>query len=486
MKSRLFSYSSITLLIGGLFAQCFTGETASANWENSFLWDAPVQVSRPATPKTGRKPRQKHVPPVEVVPLLTLKYQVLTRGDGGTAQKVDAAKTDFKVGDQLKLAVTPNQNGFLYVVHHSIDNNNKVIDQPHVIFPNPGVNDGRNAVKKDEQYLVPKYCPQFTEDPTDCWWEITPPNGKDFFTVIFSRDEIADLPSKLTNEDSSNDKDAIAMNIIAQIKNSSNTKDIARSDKVKISSRSTTESDGTYIQNTNKSDNEELFDTIELRHQVDTGNNPVALTRALFVKKRADAMHVSFLKGGREIDPGQVFKAGDEIEVKYESNFNGYIYLVNITPKNQRFLIFPCIRPPGFNITVDKGTTQTVGFDDEKGTEVLQVILARERIDFLENAIKSDCCADPTKCELSASAASAAAELASNAAKQQKGGIAVNDVLAVVPENRSSGIRARGITLAQGKKGGSYVAIENSSSSQDDSKLKAGRYVVFEIRLNHN
>lgn len=485
MRSRLFSYFLITFVICGLFAQTFTGRLASAKGENPYIWDEPVKVSRPAKPKTGRKPRPKPVPPVEVVPLLTLKYQVLIRGDGGMARKIDAAKTDFKIGDQLKLAVTPNQNGFLYVVHHSVDNNNKVIDQPHVIFPNPGINNGNNAVRKDEQYLVPKYCPQF-EDPSDCWWEITPPNGKDFFTVIFSRDEIEDLPSKLTNEDSNNDKDAIAMNIIAKIKNSSNTKDIARADKIKINSRSTTESDGTYVQNTNKNDNEELFDTIELKHESDAGANPVALTRALFVKKRADAMHVSFLKGGREIDPGQVFKAGDEIEVKYESNFNGYIYLVNITPKSQRFLIFPCAHTTAFNITVDKGTTQTVGFDNEKGTEVLQVIIARERIDFLESAIKGDCCEDPTKCELSASAASAAAELASNAAKQQKGGIAVNDLLAVVPENRSSGVRARGITLAQGKKGGSYVAIENPSPSQDDSKLKAGRYAVFEIRLNHN
>ena len=309
MKSRLFSYSLITLVIGGLIAQCFTIESASAKGENSFLWDAPVKVSQPAKPKPGRKrppSRPKPIKGYEESPLLTLKYQVLMRGDGGMAKRVDAAKTDFKVGDQLKLAVTPNQSGFLYVVHHSVDNNNKVIDQPHVIFPNPGVNDGRNAVKKDEQYLVPKYCPQF-EDPSDCWWEITPPSGKDFFTVIFSRDEITDLPSKLTNEDSNNDRDAIAMNIIAKIKSTSNTKDIARADKIKINSRSTTESDGTYVQNTNKNDNEELFDTIELSHQSEAGDNPVALTRALFVKKRADAMHVSFLKGGRDIDPSQVF-----------------------------------------------------------------------------------------------------------------------------------------------------------------------------------
>ena len=320
MKSRLFSYSLITLVIGGLFAQCFTIETASAKGENSFLWDAPVQVSRPAKPKTGRKPRPKPVKPVEETPLLTLKYQVLMRGDGGAAQRVDAVKTEFKVGDQLKLAVTPNQDGFLYIVHHSVDNNNKIIDQPHVIFPNPEINGGKNGVKKDERYIVPKRCPQF-EDPEDCWWEITPPSGKDFFTVIFSRDELKDLPSQMTSEDSGKDKDAVAMNIITQLKSTSNTKDIARADKIKIDSRNTTESDGTYIQNTNKNDNEEIFDAIELRHQSESGNTPVALTRALFVKKRADAMHVSFLKGGRDLDPSQTFKSTDEFDVKFRKQF---------------------------------------------------------------------------------------------------------------------------------------------------------------------
>src|ERR1044071_8682868 len=102
MKSRLFSYSLITLVIGGLFAQCFTIETASAKGENSFLWDAPVQVSQPAKPKPGRKRPPSRPKPnnkgEEESPLLTLKYQVLMRGDGGMAQKVDAAKKDFKVG----------------------------------------------------------------------------------------------------------------------------------------------------------------------------------------------------------------------------------------------------------------------------------------------------------------------------------------------------------------------------------------------------
>ncbi len=488
MRSRLFGYSLITLVIGGLLAQPLTSEMVSAKGENSVFWDAPVKVSRTQTAKPGRKPRPKPVKPEEV-PLLTLNYQVLVRGDGGAAQKVDAAQQDFKTGDQMKLAVTPNQTGFLYIVHHSVDNNNNVVDRPHVVFPHKSINEGRNEVKKDEQYLVPKYCPQF-EDPSDCWWEITPPSGKDVFTVIFSRDKITDLSDKLSNDKSSDDPDAVDMNIISKIKSTSNTKDIARVKEIKVNSTRETVSNGTYVQNTNKNDNEEIFETIELRHLSEAGNTPVAMTRALYVKKRTDAMHVSFLKkGGGEVDPSRdVFTSADEITVRCESNFNGFVYFINITPGGRKFLIFPCGKVSAFNLAPGLRAEPEVLFDNEKGTEVLQVIMSRERIDFFESAIKGNCCDDPTKCELSASAANAASELASNAAKQQKGGIEVNNLVAVVPPNASSGgVRARGIALVQGKdsnKGGSYVAIESPANS-NNSKLEAGRYAVFEIRLIH-
>ena len=82
---------------------------------------------------------------------------------------------------------------------------------------------------------MPKYCPQL-EDPNDCWWEITPPSGKDVFTVIFSRDKITDLTDKLSSNKSTDDPDAVDMNIISKIKSTSNTKDIARVKEIKVNS----------------------------------------------------------------------------------------------------------------------------------------------------------------------------------------------------------------------------------------------------------
>jgi len=484
MKSRSIMLTLVALSLAGLLGEPIAYNFA-APVDNPYIWDEPVKIKQSKTPKAGRKRLPSRPAPDsngdELAPLLTLKYKALKRGDGNSAERADPSG-QFKIGDQLKLAITPNQSGFLYVIHRSVDVDGKVIDQPHVIFPDPRINNGQNVVEKDREYVVPQYCPEY-ENPKDCWWEITPPNGKEFFTVIFSRDEITNLPNKLTADDVTRDAGAINEQVIEAIKQGSGQS--LTHDKQVLSARRAVQSDGVYVRNTNRKDNEELIDTIEFKHLSGGDVQPAAMTRALFVKKRADAMRVLFLKKGVPVDPSDVFKAGDEIEVKYESNFPGYAYFVNITPEGKKCLIAPCSRSEIVEMVPGSLYKQTVGFDEEKGTEVLQVVLSRERIKFLDDAIKgSGCCDTPCGCELSANAASAAAQLASKAAKKKDGGIVVNDVVAVVPESGSGGVRARGIKLAAGrdKQEGSFVAIEDPKG---DNRLEKGQAAVFEIRLNH-
>ena len=492
MNRKLFSFALLTLLIGSSLVESFIRAVPVAADSGSYFWDEPVAIKQPARPKAGRR-RTTARPAAnskgeELSPLLTIKYKLLERVAGGEGRMVDAAQTNFGIGDQLRLSLTPNQHGYLYVIHHSVDNAHNIVDQPHVIFPSPRINDGKNEVNKDETYVVPKFCPEF-DDPKDCWWEITPPAGRDFFTVIFSRDEITDLPSSLTEADvTSNAKDAVALKTLDAFnkERDANKQSVAHTKQIRFKSKRTTDEDGIFIQNTNRKDNEELIDTIELRHPSAANDNETTRARALFVKKRNDAMRVQFFKDGREVDPGTVFKAGDEVQVRYESNFNGYVYFINITPEGEKRVFYPCERATTINLATGVIKTVPVGFDEQKGTEVLQVIMSRERIPFLENALKGDCCEHPEKCALSASASSAAAELAAAAAQRQKGGIEVNNLVAVVPDSPSSGIRARGIKLAQGgSKGSAYVAIEPRQEN-GSGKLEQGNYAVFEIRLNHN
>lgn len=492
MKTKLLVVPLIMLFASTSLLNALLTTPARAFDSSGLYWDEPVAIKQPARPKAGRRrtaarpPADKHGE--ELSPLLTIKYKLLERVTGGDGRMVDAAQTNFSVGDQLRLSLTPNQHGYLYVIHHSVDNNNNIVDQPHVIFPSPRINDGKNEVNKDETYVVPKFCPEF-DDPKDCWWEITPPSGRDFFTVIFSRDEITDLPSNLSEADvTTNAKDAVAVKTLEAFnrERDANKQSVAHTKQIRFKSKRSTDEDGIFVQNTNRKDNEELIDTIELRHPSEVNDTEATRTRALFVKKRNDAMRVQFFKEGREVDPGDVFKAGDEVQVRYESNFNGYIYMVNITPTGEKRVIFPCARAAAINLVPGQIKTLPVSFDQEKGTEVLQVIMSRERIDFLENAINGDCCENPEKCALGSSASSAAAELAAAASKRQKGGIEVNNLVAVVPEAPSSGVRARGIKLAQGGSKGSaaYVAIENKPGTT--GKLEQGNYAVFEIRLSHN
>jgi Domain of unknown function (DUF4384) len=485
MRSRLSSSLLIAFLSGALVGPLTGAETSIARDGDPNFWGQPVKFTQPVKPKAGRvRPVTRPKPDsngLEENPLLALKYKVLRRGDGNSPESVDPAG-QFKIRDQLKLAVTPNQNGFLYLVHGSVGVDGKVIDPPHVIFPDPRIDNGLNAVQKNREYLVPQYCPEFS-DPKDCWLEITPPNGKEFFTVIFSRDEITELPNKLTVDDIARNSGAISQQVIDAIKRSSG--QTLAQDTPPKSTRSSRGDDSIYVRNTNRKDNEELVDTIEIKHLSGGDDQPATMTRALFVKKRSDAMRVLFLKDGVPVDPSDVFKAGDEIEVKYESNFTGYAYFVNITPEGKKCLISPCSRAEIIEMVPGTLSKQTVAFDEEKGTEVLQVVLSRERIKFLDDAIKgAGCCDTPCGCELSANAASAAAQLASKAAKKKDGGIVVNDVIAVVPESGTGGVRARGIKLAAGKdkKEGSFVAIEDK---KNDNRLEPGQAAVFEIRLNH-
>ena len=168
MSSKLFSLTLVTLLVCGCIAQTFISAVPVAADSGSYFWDEPVKIKQPAKPKAGRvrtaaRPKADSKGE-ELAPLLTLKYNLLQRASGGDGRPVDAAQTAFDVGNQFRLALTPNQHGYLYVIHHSVDNNNNIVDQPHIIFPSPRINNGRNEVKKDEQYVVPKFCPEF-DDP---------------------------------------------------------------------------------------------------------------------------------------------------------------------------------------------------------------------------------------------------------------------------------------------------------------------------------
>ena len=201
--------------------------------------------------------------------------------------------------------------------------------------------------------------------------------------------------------------------------------------------------------------------------------------RGLFVNKRSDAMSILVLKlvNGTmvPVSPSTEFKAGDQIKIQFQSNFEGYIYVVNIEPNGKRKLLFPQegsenAVSPEQRYDIPPGNS-AIEFDKEVGTEVLQVIMSRDRISYLDAALK-----EPDQ-YLSESAATAAVEL--------QGGI-TKKVTPVVPQGEGSNkVRSRDIILAPGRDkdaNGSVVAIPDTGGN---GKLKSGEIAPFEIRLKH-
>src|SRR5215467_221567 len=184
-----------------------------------------------------------------------------------------------------------------------------------------------------------------------------------------------------------------------------------------------------------------------------------------FESGKVDGIQVSVLKKVGEqkvpVEPDTPFKEGDEIWVSFASNFDGYVYIVNVMPDGQKRVLFP------YQTGTDAQTSNVVradqryvlpkgdafAFDEHPGTEILQVIMSREPVPFLDAAVKNP------NGDLGDTASSAAAELQGKASKQtrvsgspsentiaqQSSGIVTEDVAIVVPPSDSDGVRTRDI-----------------------------------------
>lgn len=212
--------------------------------------------------------------------------------------------------------------------------------------------------------------------------------------------------------------------------------------------------------------------------------------RGLFVNKKADAVRIVILKKEGDVyspaNPNQAFKSGDEILARFESNFDGYIYVINVEPDGKSCLIFPY--PSISSNRIKAADSQelprgaTWKFNEETGTEVIQFILAREPIHYLDAAWRNPHCADLNNCcEIGLE------QKSSGRKKAPQPGIQTANLARVLPGGEVSLVRSRNIVVAQGRdkeEEGSYVAIADNKGQ--GLALKPGQAAVFEVRLKHN
>jgi hypothetical protein len=250
MQSRLFKPCLLALMIAALACAGLFTDRASAQEGGAKLWYQTAKVTY--KPKPDRKPPSSGTrKPVERKPLLTLQWRLFERGDGNVNNEVDPKKV-FAFNDQVKLAITANQAGYLYVVNQPEGKDGVLL------FPDPNVNGGKNYVAKNKEYRIPDNCVD-QPDPKDCWMRWSPEPETENLIVIFSRDEITTLPSSVKKA-----LDVIKREDIENI--------VARSSKKVKPFKgfaipgSKAARYATWVQNTDTTDNEDLVTTIKIKH----------------------------------------------------------------------------------------------------------------------------------------------------------------------------------------------------------------------------
>jgi uncharacterized protein DUF4384 len=216
------------------------------------------------------------------------------------------------------------------------------------------------------------------------------------------------------------------------------------------------------------------------------GDSDEVLSRAIRQKvldKRIDGMEIVVfdVKDGKLtpiLDPSRNFRKDDEIKVQFWSNFDGYVYFVNVEPSGKKTVIYPQAGGKEQSNMILGGQHYILPhslpyvFDEEKGIEVIQVIMSRQPIRFLDDAVKK------SNGELGKTASNVADELVGVGSKKK--GIDSDTIAKVLPNREGDAVRSRKVSLARPRdtEQGTVIAVPDS--------LKDGGIAVFEIRLQHN
>ncbi|MGH9760714.1 MAG: DUF4384 domain-containing protein [Blastocatellia bacterium] len=263
MRNAAIVRFSIVMLLVLLFAGSTPWLRAKVGQKSgsTSVWTEETQVER--KPKAGRKPVRPR-PKAERVRLLTLEYRVFKREQDGEQIEVNPLTT-FHTRDRVRMAIKPNQDGYLYIINQTEDQRGKVVDAPRLIFPDSRIKGGQNFVKMNEEIILPGFCPRdYVDDQGRCWWWMNQEVGSEVIIFIFSRDLITDLQDNTSGG-------VVKADYIAQLKASSGER-IKRSSRPGISPEQGGGAGGytIWVTNTNTKDNEELIETVSLNHTTES------------------------------------------------------------------------------------------------------------------------------------------------------------------------------------------------------------------------
>lgn len=255
MKSIFCRSHHLAVLLSLVLLPLITDPRPVLGQVDKTTWDKPQQVKRQVKSRRVYRPRKRYRarPAAELSPLLTVQYRVLIRRPDGSPAESSIASV-FHSGDRLRLGVTANQDGFLYVIHQ------KEGQDGQVLFPDSRVNNGENYVSRNQEFILPPVnCP--AENPDECWYPVTDDPAKEYFIFVFSRDQITDLPNNPGSNDAA--RQALTQGVLKREVIETYLRS-ARLHDYKVYSRpagatSPTSRYAVWVTNINRSDNEEII-----------------------------------------------------------------------------------------------------------------------------------------------------------------------------------------------------------------------------------
>lgn len=194
MKKLLRNFHSVFVLSLVLTVCGFLSVEAASAQDDPLRDDRPVVVTRVKKKnRTRTAPKKKYTPPKKLkvnedyVQLMSLIAQLYKVDNFNTNIPVNPF-TQQTFGTRLRIAIKPNQEGYLYIIYQRSEN-----EEGLIIFPSPSINSGNNYVGANQEYIVPSNCKDVPG--INCVLPVMPPVGTEIFTFIFSRDRVDDLPN---------------------------------------------------------------------------------------------------------------------------------------------------------------------------------------------------------------------------------------------------------------------------------------------------
>jgi hypothetical protein len=208
------------------------------------------------------------------------------------------------------------------------------------------------------------------------------------------------------------------------------------------------------------------------------------------VTQKRDGLEIQILKEvrGKWVQAGQTdeFKAGDKVRVQFWSNLKGHVYFVNIAPTGKQKVIYSQAIEKDQDYTLpgrNGGREMWIEFDNDKGIEILKLVLSATPIKVFDDALNS------TQGEMGENPFSVSNELLSGnqPAKQYEQVAMIQPKGAGCPRTRELNIRCRslGFDPPDPKQGKGAVVVAIPDSKNASGKLAKDEAIVVELRLKH-